>query len=228
MKNLIIFSMLAVMVIINFSGCGKAEERPSEPNKKIAGQVIAIDGLVDITKAEHQNSDENTAFKKQLIAKLDSAEKRTFAESLMAQNKLVFMLMDEKILLLEFVAAQQNKHITATTQVADAASETLEISTEQVAQPVKLYTFDALIAMKTGENQTWSKLSVASQNRFAILAEIGIQTGVLENETTDYNEKKSTLKLTETSLDQAQFLILKSEIKAEAETKDAASDDAQK
>ena len=203
MKNLIIFSMLAVMVIINFSGCGKAEERPSEPNKQIAGQVIAIDGLVDITKAEHQNSDENIAFKKQLIAKLDSVEKRAQAESLLAQNKFAFMLMDEKILL-------------------------LELATEAVAQPVKLYTFDALIAIKTGEDQTWSKLSVPSQNQFAILAEIGIQTGVLENETTDYNEKKSILKLTETSLGQAQFLILKSEIKAEIETKDVASDDAQK
>ena len=222
MKNLIIFSMLAVMAVINFSGCGKAQERPSKPNKKIEAQVTAIDGLVDITKAEHQNSEENLAFKKQLIAKLDSADKRTYAESLLAQNKLVFMLMNEKVLLLEFVAAQQNKHISTSSKI-DSASATAEVA---ATTDVKLYTYDALMAMKNGQAQEWSKVTLPSENRFAILAEIGIQTGILENETTDYNEKKSVLKLTETSLDQARFLILKSEIKAES--KDAAFGDAQK
>lgn len=229
MKNFIIFSTLVVIVVINFTGCGKAQERPSKPNKAIASQVVAIDGLVDITKAEHQDSEENIAFKKKLISKLDSADKRAYAEGLMAQNKLVYMLMDKKVLLLEFVAAEQNKHITVSEKAngsAEIASATTEIevtesssATTEVADgsqnEVKLFTFDALMAMKSGKAQEWSKVTVRSENRFAILAEIAIQTGILENERTDYNEKKSVLALTETSLDQAQVLILKKEIKAE-------------
>ena len=234
MKNLIIFSMLAVMVVINFSGCGKAQERPAQLNKEIKNQIVAIDGLVDITKAEHQNSEENIAFKKKLIAKLDSAERRTYAESLMAQNKLVYMLMNGKIILLEYVAGEQNKHITVSSKVdsasatetvsatAQIASATVEVAAEEVQSETKLYTFEALMLMKNGKAQEWSKVSQPSENRFAILAEFEIQTGILENETTVYNEKKSVLKLTETSLEQAQFLILKSEIKA------VASGDAQK
>lgn len=205
MKNLIIFSTLMVMAIINFTGCGKAQERPGKPNKKIASQVVAIDGLVDITKAEHQNSYENIAFKKMLIAKLDSAEKREQAESLLAQNKLVYMLMEDKVILLEHSPAAINKHASV------SVSATVEAS-------AKLYTYEALIALKEGrtEEAQWSKVTLPSQNLFVIIAEIGMQTGVLEHERTDYDEKKSTMKLTETSLDQARVLLLKSEIKAEA------------
>lgn len=212
MKNLIIFSTLMVMAIINFTGCGKAQERPSKPNKKIASQVVAIDGLVDITKAEHQNSSENIAFKKMLIAKLDSAEKREQAESLLAQNKLAYMLMEEKVILLEHSPATIHKHASV------SVSATVEAS-------AKLYTYEALIALKEArtEEVQWSKVTLPSQNLFAIIAEIGMQTGVLEHERTDYDEKKSTMKLTETSLDQARVLLLKSEIKAEA-TADASGD----
>jgi len=210
MKNLIIFSTLVVMAVINFTGCGKAQERPPKPNKKIAGQVVAIDGLIDITKSEHQNSPENISFKKMLIAKLASAEKREQAESLLTQNKLVYMLMEKKVILLEYVPATINKHastsVSATVETADEATTTAA---------VKLYTYEALVALKAGrtEEAAWSKVSLPSQNQFVILAEIGMQTGVLENEKTDYDEKKSTLKLTETSLEQAQVLLLQSELK---------------
>lgn len=221
MKNLIIFSTLAVMAVINFTGCGKAQERPAKPNSKIAGQVVAIDGLVDITKAEHQNSAENIAFKKALIAKLDSAEKREQAESLLAQNKLVYMLMESKVILLEHMPAAVNKHASVSVSATvETASETVEVAAEekQETASAKLYTYDALIALKEGraEEAQWSKVALPSQNLFAIIAEIGMQTGILENERTDYDEKKSTLKLTETSLDQARVLLLKSEIKADA------------
>ncbi|AZZ37417.1 hypothetical protein CIK05_11635 [Bdellovibrio sp. qaytius] len=230
MKNLMIFSTLAIMVVINFSGCGKAQERPSKPNKAIATQVVAIDGLVDITKDEHQNSPENIAFKKQLIAKIDDVDKRTYAEGLLAQNRLVYMLMNKKALVLEFIPATQNKHISMKTEItssATAVSATTEVvSATATVSDVVLYTFDALIAMKNGQAMAneWSK--PVAQNQFAILSEIEIQTGILENEKTDYDEKKSTLTLTETSLEQAQFLILKSELKSEI--KASASDDAQK
>ena len=205
MKNFIIFSMLAVMVVINFTGCGKAQERTFKPNKKIEGQVIEISALADITQAENQNSEENIAFKKKLIAKLDSEEKRTHATQLLAQNKLGYIVMDKKILLLEFVPANSNKHISAAvkTETASATTEVTEPTSE-----TKLYSTSALVAMKSGQEVT-SKVSVESENQFAILAEIGAQVGILENETTDYNEKKSTLKFTETSLDQAQVLMLK-------------------
>ena len=210
MKNLIIFSMLAVMVVINFTGCGKAQERTFKPNKKIDGQVIAISGLADITQAENQNSEENIAFKKKLIAKLDTEEKRTQATQLLSQNKLGYIVMDKKVLLLEFVPAQTNKHISASVKV-EAASATTEVTeTTEVAavSETKLYSTSDLVAMKSGQEQT-SKISVESENKFAILAEIAAQVGILENETTDYNEKKSTLKFTETSLEQAQVLMLK-------------------
>ena len=221
MKNLIIFSMLAVMVVINFTGCGKAQERSFKPNKKIEGQVIAISGLADITQAENQNSEENITFKKKLIAKLDTEEKRTQATQLLAQNKLGYIVMDKKVLLLEFVPANSNKHISAsvktetvsetaevasaTTEVTEATSETVEVA---VVSETKLYSTSALVAMKSGQEVN-SKVSVEAENQFAILAEIAAQVGILENETTDYNEKKSTLKFTETSLDQAQVLMLK-------------------
>lgn len=204
MKNLIIFSMLAVMVVINFTGCGKAQERTFKPNKKIEGQVIEISGLADITQAENQNSEENIAFKKKLIAKLDSEEKRAQATQLLSQNKLGYIVMDKKVLLLEFVPANSNKHISAAVKT-ETASETAEVAT---VSETKLYSTSALVAMKSGQEQT-SKVSVESENQFAILAEIAAQVGILENETTDYNEKKSTLKFTETSLDQAQVLMLK-------------------
>lgn len=224
MKNLMIFSMLAVLVVMNFSGCGKAQERPPKPNKKIQNQVVAIDSLVDITKAEHQNTEENINFKKKLIAKIDSAEKRNYAEGLLAENKLVFMLMNEKVLLLEFVPSEQNKHVSTSVKLESVSATTLaSASTTTLATAeTQLYSFDELMLLKNGQAQEWSKGSLPTQNRFAILAEIGIQTGILENETTDYNEKKSTLELTETPLDQAQVLILKSEIKG------VASGDAQK
>lgn len=211
MKNLIIFSTLVVMAVINFTGCGKAQERPAKPNKKIASQVVAIDGLIDITKSEHQNTAENMAFKKRLIAKLDSAEKREQAEGLLAQNKLVYMLMESKVVLLEYMPASINKHASA------SVSATAEVTADEAApeETAKLYTYEALMALKAGraEEAAWSKVSLSSQNHFMILAEIGMQTGVLENETTDYDEKKSTLKLTETPLAQAQVLLLQSELK---------------
>lgn len=202
MKNLIIFSMLAVMVVINFSGCGKAQERPSKPNKTIEGQVIEISGLADITQAENQNSKENISFKKKLIAKLVTEEKRVYAKQLLSQKKLGYIVVGKKVLLLEFVPANSNKHITASVKV-EAASATTELT------ETNLYSVSTLVAMKNGQAEEASKVAVESENKFAILAEIGVQAGVLENETTDYNEKKSTLKFTETSLDQAQVLIIK-------------------
>ncbi|MES2800873.1 MAG: hypothetical protein V4654_00145 [Bdellovibrionota bacterium] len=230
MKNLIIFSTLIVMAVINFTGCGKAQERTAKPNKKIQSQVVAIDGLVDLTKAEHQNSEANMSFKRMLIAKLESAEKRDHADSLLLQNKLVYMLMDNKVVLLEFLPASMNKHASAsanleiasaTTEVADSASKPAE-----VVEAVKLHTYESLIAMKNGQMQEMESLktSTLSQNHFVILAEIEIQVGILENETTDYNEKKSTMKLTETSLEQAKVLLLKSEIKLAA-TADVSGDE---
>ena len=61
-----------------------------------------------------------------------------------------------------------------------------------------------------------------------VLSEIAMQTGILENEKTDYNEKKSTLGLTETELSQAQVLVLKSEIKeATVSTADASDGEQQ-
>lgn len=202
MKNLIIFSMLAVMVVINFSGCGKAQERPSKPNKTIEGQVIEISGLADITQAENQNSKENISFKKKLIAKLVTEEKRVYAKQLLSQKKLGYIVVGKKVLLLEFVPANSNKHITASVKV-EAASATTELT------ETNLYSVSTLVAMKNGQVEEASKVAVEPENKFAILAEIGVQAGVLENETTDYNEKKSTLKFTETSLDQAQVLIIK-------------------
>ncbi len=213
MKNLIIFSTLAVMAVINFTGCGKAQERPAKPNKKIASQVVAIDGLIDITKTEHQNSPENISFKKMLIAKLDSSEKREQAENLLTQNRLVYMLMEGKVVVLEYMPATINKHASVSVSATvETASQTVEVAAEATA---KLYTYESLMALKAGraEEAVWSKVSLPSQNHFMILAEIGMQTGILENETTDYDEKKSTLKLTETSLEQAQVLLLQAELK---------------
>ena len=213
MKNFIIFSMLAVMVVINFTGCGKAQERPPKPGKKIENQVIAISGLADITNSEKQNSEENISFKKKLIAKLDTEENRTYATQLLAQNKLGYIVMDKKVLLLEFVPAKSNKHITASVKM-ETASSTAEVTTDSVsATPevaevfeTKLFTVSELMAMKAGQKS--SKVLVETENQFAILAEIPAQVGILENETTDYNEKKSTQKFTETSINQAQVLML--------------------
>lgn len=213
MKNFIIFSMLTVMVVINFTGCGKAQERPPKPGKKIENQVIAISGLADITNSEKQNSEENISFKKKLIAKLDTEENRTYATQLLAQNKLGYIVMDKKVLLLEFVPSKSNKHITASVKM-ETASSTAEVTTDSVsATPevaevfeTKLFTVSELLAMKAGQKS--SKVLVETENQFAILAEIPAQVGILENETTDYNEKKSTQKFTETSINQAQVLML--------------------
>lgn len=219
MKNLIIFSMLAVMVVINFSGCGKAEQRPTKLSKKISGHVVDMNELADITKAERQDSPENTAFKRQLVSKIEDPAKRQHAEVLLSQNRLVYMVMEGKVVVLEFVPSVMNKHAAVTTASATAtASETVQ------AIEAKIHTFESLMAMKEGRNENeikTLKTSTWSQNHFAVLSEIAMQTGILENERTDYNEKKSTLGLTETPLAQAQVLILKSEIKTAAVTGDA-------
>lgn len=224
MKNLIIFSVLATMAVVNFSGCGKAQERPAKVSKKISGEVIELNNLADITVAERQDSPENVAFKKQLINKIENAEQREIAESLLAQNRLVYMFMEGKVVLLEHIPPSANKHAApVSAETTDTASAAIKV---QVIQTRKLHTFDSLMAMKEGrhsEEVEALKVSNWSQNHFAILAEIGMQTGILDFERTDYNEKKSTLGLTETPLTQAQVIILKSEIKAEAA---ASTDDA--
>ncbi len=239
MKNLIIFSMLTVLAVMNFSGCGKAQERPTKLSKKISGEVIQLNELADITKDDRQDSPENMAFKRQLVSKIEDPAKREQAELLLSQNRLVYMLMDGKVVVLEWVPPMTNKHaeatpVSATVTASETAtvSATAEISDEgaakvSVLQVKKLHTYDSLMAMKDGRSTTeieTLKASTWSQNHFAVLSEIEIQTGILENERTDYNEKKSTLGLTETSLAQAQVLILKSEIKAE--TAATAKDDA--
>lgn len=227
MKNLIIFSMLAVMAVINFSGCGKAQERPTKLSKKISGEVVELKELADITKDERQDSPENMAFKRQLVNKIEDPAKREQAELLLSQNRLVYMLMDGKAVVLEFIPSMMNKHAEATPVAEATASETTTVSaTAKVAVESALHTYESLMAMKDGRNSNeieTLKASSWSQNHFAVLSEIEIQTGVLENERTDYNEKKSTLGLTETSLAEAQVLILKSEIKTEAAAKDDAS-----
>lgn len=227
MKNLIIFSMLTVMAVINFSGCGKAQERPTKLSKKISGEVVELKELADITKDERQDSPENMAFKRQLISKIEDPAKREQAELLLSQNRLVYMLMDGKAVVLEFIPSMMNKHAEATPLTeAAATSETTTVAKVSVLETKKLHTFESLMAMKDGRNSNeieTLKASTWSQNHFAVLSEIEIQTGVLENERTDYNEKKSTLGLTETSLAEAHVLILKSEVKAEAA---AAKDDA--
>jgi hypothetical protein len=235
MKNLIIFSILATMAVVNFSGCGKAQERPAKVSTKISGEVVELNDLADITVAERQDSPENVAFKKQLISKIENAEQREIAESLLAQNRLVYMFMEGKVVLLEHIPSSSNKHAApvSTDAATEATSETVAVAQQeqpvvkvQVIQTRKLHTYESLMAMKEGRNTEEVealKVSNWSQNHFAVLAEIGIQTGILENERTDYNEKKSTLGLTETPLAQAQVVILKSEIKAEtvASTNDA-------
>lgn len=219
MKNLIIFSMLAVMVVMNFSGCGKAQERPTKLSEKISGDVVNMNELADITKDERQDSPENMAFKRQLVTKIEDPAKREQAELLLSQNRLVYMLMEGKVVVLEFVPSMMNKHAVATPVSATVtASETATVSEK------KLHTYESLMAMKEGRDANeveTLKASTWSQNHFAVLSEIAIQTGILENERTDYNEKKSTLGLTETSLNQAQVLILKSEIKTKTATADA-------
>lgn len=252
MRNLIIFSMLAVMVVINFSGCGKAEQRPTKLSKKISGDVIQMSDLSDITQAERQDSPENVAFKKQLVSKIEDSSKRDQATSLLAQNRLVYMFMEGKVVLLEFMPSTVNKHATASTKVeistsgaatasegAIAASATTSVSAtaavsettdaNEIVEVKTLHTFASLMALKEGRTADIESIKVStwSQNHFSILAEIEMQTGILENERTDYNEKKSTLGLTETSLAEAQVLILKSEIKTETtSTADASGGEA--
>lgn len=220
MKNLIIFSMLTVLAVMNFSGCGKAQERPTKLSKKISGEVVELNEIADITKDERQDSPENMAFKRQLVSKIEDPQKREQAEVLLSQNRLVYMLMDGKAVVLEFIPSMVNKHAEATpvseTEATKATDEA--VAKVSILQVKKLHTFESLMAMKDGRNSNeieTLKASSWSQNHFAVLSEIAIQTGVLENERTDYNEKKSTLGLTETTLAEAQVLILKSEIKAE-------------
>ncbi|MCM2353937.1 MAG: hypothetical protein NDI63_10015 [Pseudobdellovibrio sp.] len=219
MKNLIIFSMLTVMAVMNFSGCGKAQERPTKLSKKISGDVVELKELADITKDERQDSPENMAFKRQLVNKIEAPAKREQAELLLSQNRLVYMLMDGKAVVLEFIPSMMNKHAEAT-PVAETAA-----ASETTTASATVHTYESLMAMKDGRTSEIEtlKASIWSQNHFAVLSEIEIQTGILENERTDYDEKKSTLGLTETSLAEAQVLILKSEIKAETAAKDDAS-----
>lgn len=225
MKNLIIFSTLVVMAVINFTGCSKAQERPAKLNNDIAGKVVQIDSLTDITKAERQDTPENVAFKKQLIAKMDES-KRDNANLLLAQNRLVYMLMDSKIVVLEFIPSSSNKHAkTASTSTTAAVSST-DTAEEQVVEVKTLHTYESLMAYKEGRTAEIASLKTStwSQNHFVIIAEIEIQTGVLTNERTDYNEKKSILGLTETPLAQAQVLILNSEITTQPTATADASD----
>lgn len=231
MKNLIIFAMLTMIAVMNFSGCGKAEQRPAKLSKKISGDVVNLNGLVDITKDERQDSPENTAFKRQLIAKMEDPTQREQAELLLSQNRLVYMLMDGKAVVLEFIPSNANKHAAPAeqTEAATSVSSTAVTSTTEVSEAVmkvqvlevkKLHTYESLMAMKDGRDSNEVevlKTSTWSQNHFAVLAEIEMQTGILENERTDYNEKKSILGLTETPLNQAQVLVLKSEIKVKAD-----------
>lgn len=163
MRNLIIFSLLAVLIIINFSGCGKAQERPVKLNKELSGKVISLKDLDDGSQNNLQDTPENLSFKRQLISKIEDADKRIQAELLLSQNRLVYQLSDGKASLFE---------------ISDIKS-----------------------------SNTWA------EKKYSLFAEIEIQTGLLENETTDYNEKKSTLTLTTTPLSEAQVLIIKSEIK---------------
>lgn len=241
MRNLIIFSMLAVMSVINFTGCGKAQERPTKMGKTLAAsEVVDMKTLADITSTEDQNSAENIAFKKQLIAKIEDSEKCDKATLLLEQNRLVYMMMEGKIVLLEFIPATVNKHAVATvsstvTTSSTAASSSTDAVTEalqsdDVVKVAELHTYESLMAVKEGRTDKVAALKVStwSQNHFIILTEIGIQTGVLENERTDYNEKKSTLGLTETTLSEAKILILKSEIKETTASTDDASDAATK
>lgn len=201
MKNLIIFLMLTVIVVINFSGCGEAQQRPAQINKKISAEVIDMTELSDITSAEGQDSAQNISFKNQLIGKIEDADQREKAQLLLAQNRLVYMFMEGKVVVLELLPAAANKNAKAT-----------EV---ELAKDKSLHTFASLMALKKGQEPEIQdiKISTWSQNQFSILAEIAVQTGILENEKTDYNEKKSILNLTETPLEQAQVLILKSEIK---------------
>lgn len=214
MKNLIIFSMLTVLVIINFSGCGKAQERPAKISSKISGDIVQMKELADITSDGRQDSTENEAFKRQLVAKIENPVQREKAQDLLLQNRLVYMLMEGKVVILEFIPANVNKH-------AVTASATIEIAETTSAT---LHTYNSLMEMKAGRRQDVEALKVStwSQNRFAILTEIKIQTGILEDRT-EYNEKKSIIEFTETPLAEAQVLILKSEIKTENTAKDDVS-----
>lgn len=230
MKNLIIFSMLTVMVVINFTGCGKAQERPAKVSNKISGTVIEMENLADITTTQGEDSQENIAFKRQLIGKIEDSKKRDEASLLLEQSRLTYMFMEGKIVLLEFIPATTNKHAVAVSTSATATVSPTDIAeeaanAEEVVDVTPLHTYESLVAMKEGRTDQVAALKVStwSQNRFVVLAEIGMQTGILENERTEYNEKKSTLGLTETPLAQAKILILKSEITA-ATTADASGD----
>jgi hypothetical protein len=228
--------MLTVMVVINFAGCGEAQQRPAKLNQKISGEVIEMTDLSDITQAERQDSPENVAFKRQLISKIEDADKRDQANLLLAQNRLVYMFMEGKVVVLEFIPATSNKHaaaVSSTVEISNTASAAITALTtnsasaaieagvdETVIEVKTLHTFDSLMALKEGRDSEIQSIKVStwSQNHFSILTEIAVQTGILENEKTDYNEKKSTLALTETPLAQAQVLILKSEIKTTNKT----------
>lgn len=150
MKHLTL--LLTLLLTVSFSACQKAKERPATLNKNIKGKVVAIHEV-----AHDENTETHIAFKQKLIAKITDREKRDYASFLLSQNKLTYIISEEKITL-------------------------LEIETE----------------------------------KSEIIAEIAISTGILENETTDYNEKKSILKLTETELAHAEYLLLKAEIKTES------------
>lgn len=152
MKHLFIFSTLVIMVVIQFSGCGKAKERPAVVQNEIADKVFPISKITEESQSQEGFSEENIKLKNKLIAKLDSEEKQNYATHLMSLNKLGLIFLDNKVSLVEYTSEKRSD--------------------------------------------------------FEVLSEFPAKFGVLENELTDYNEKKSVLIFKETNSETAEVIFI--------------------
>lgn len=201
MKNVILFSILFGMVLINYSSCQKPPERQATVDKKIASDIVNASELADATTDQANNTEANTAFMKKAIAKITDLEAQKNMLALLEKNKLDFVLLNDQVDLLEIKTTKgENLHTVESLMKLKKLSETTDPTTQAA---LKIEIENSLAAPATVEIY------------FSILAKISIKTGILENDTTDYNEKKSILKLTETTATEATHLILNEEIKAD-------------
>ncbi|MGZ3690788.1 MAG: hypothetical protein ACXVAX_04760 [Pseudobdellovibrio sp.] len=219
-KNVLLHSsILALTSLLVFSSCGnRPNERPAVMDPKAAANIVAIKDIAEVTNASSKNVVVSTS-EKDSVKALDATFKQIKLEGTAIDGILKRVKKPDTRAALD---AQLKTGAVALVVLKDQikvlkVTDENKINLNYDVLPLR-YITDLKALNKTADIQAQSSLQAelgqlkympADKYNFVELTTIKItKFGTLDNERTDYNEKKSLLNVVDSPFDMATHVVL--------------------
>ncbi len=229
-KNLIITSVILGMATtaVLFTGCSKPTERPSVVNSKISANLVELKDLGEITSeakvvyslgGDKEISGYAGSLKQaklegkvaDLIKKIKTPGNKKAIDDQLKSGAIAIVVLDDQIKVLKVTSQTANTLDTQVTSLTYLSKVKALCKTSEAAAQATIQSEIATIRYKSPAelNETFGLVEVTS---------LKIEHhGNLDNEKTDYNEKKSTLNVVDRPFEVSTHIVVGEEIGSEAE-----------